>query len=138
MLCAPSAILEIIECRFSSLLPRKQILNRLKTHDPQTANNNRKIRTNRMNYDPKKRLITSMIIAQITYSERASWELSIFSFLVREGRKGNPACMQVEMWEWKKRKGVVSVRQWRPGVEATCILKARLTYQRWRPIEVVK
>ena len=50
-----------------------------------------------MNYGPKKQLITSMIIAQITYSERASWELSIFSFLVREGRKGNPACMQVEM-----------------------------------------
>lgn len=50
------------------------------------------------------------ILVCVTYPERASWELSIFSFFARGERKKTLHACKFEMWEWKKRKGVVRVR----------------------------
>lgn len=75
-------------------------------------------------YRLKKRVITSSLCAHATYSVRASWELSIFSFLTREeGRKTLHACNLKCENERKERALFELLEIW---VELTCHSKSRL------------
>lgn len=73
-------------------------------------NNQREKITIRPIYRWKRTSDQLSILVCVTYPERASWELSIFSFFARGERKKTLHACKFEMWEWKKRKGVVRVR----------------------------
>lgn len=61
----------------------------------------------RTNNRPNKRAITSLLSAHITYPVRASWELSIFSFLAREEGKETPHACKLKCENERKERALV-------------------------------
>ena len=104
MLLVPSAIFEMIECRLSSLLGRKKIelernkaysFDRKLTHG--CKDNKPAVNDDSSNESSPRRSKINYYSVQITYPERASWEVSIFSFFGREKRKETPHACKFEM-----------------------------------------